>query len=93
MDHHFPFISFLTKGYYRHKFKQLLPKSFYKLMLYIFTQHNCLSFAFSYRDISDKILRKQDISYGIYIYHMLIINIFIQYNIPIKPTPHLALFY
>ncbi|AGC39686.1 hypothetical protein CG08_1362 [Riemerella anatipestifer] len=59
-------------------------KSFYKLIFIFLLNITVLSFAFSYRDISDKILRKQDISYGIYIYHMLIINIFIQYNIPIK---------
>lgn len=33
-----------------------------------------LSFAFSYRTVSYRILGKTDISYGIYIYHMPVIN-------------------
>ena len=37
-----------------------------------------MSFAFSFDGISFKLLKRNDISYGVYIYHMLIINIFIQ---------------
>lgn len=37
-----------------------------------------LSFAFSYKNLSDKLLKGNDISYGIYIYHMLIVNILIE---------------
>lgn len=33
-----------------------------------------LSFAFSFTDLSHKLLRENDISYGIYIYHMPIVN-------------------
>lgn len=33
-----------------------------------------LSFAFSFNNLSEKILKNNDISYGIYIYHMLIVN-------------------
>ncbi|WP_064197113.1 MULTISPECIES: acyltransferase [Emticicia] len=33
-----------------------------------------LSFAFSYTDLSKKLLHENDISYGIYIYHMPIVN-------------------
>jgi peptidoglycan/LPS O-acetylase OafA/YrhL len=33
-----------------------------------------LSFAFSFTDLSKKLLRENDISYGIYIYHMPIVN-------------------
>lgn len=38
------------------------------------------SFAFSYRTLSYKILKHHDFTYGIYIYHMLIINVFVQLN-------------
>ena len=33
-----------------------------------------LSFAFSFNSLSEKLLKHNDISYGIYIYHMLVIN-------------------
>ena len=36
-----------------------------------------LSFAFSYKKLSKKLLAENDISYGLYIYHMPIINTFI----------------
>ena len=35
------------------------------------------AFAFSFKDLSRKLLRGNDFTYGIYIYHMLIINVFI----------------
>lgn len=38
-----------------------------------------LSFAFSYTSLS-QILHDNDISYGIYIYHMIFINFFVQYH-------------
>jgi peptidoglycan/LPS O-acetylase OafA/YrhL len=37
-----------------------------------------ISFAFSFTDLSKKLLRENDISYGIYIYHMPIINSFVS---------------
>ncbi len=37
-----------------------------------------LSGAFTYRSLSDRILRGNDISYGVYIYHMVVINAFIS---------------
>lgn len=39
-----------------------------------------LSFAYSFRDISRKILYDQDISYGIYLYHMIVVNIFVEFG-------------
>ncbi len=38
------------------------------------------SLAFSYRGLSEKILHNNDYTYGIYIYHMIVINIFIELN-------------
>jgi peptidoglycan/LPS O-acetylase OafA/YrhL len=40
-----------------------------------------MSLAFSHNNISHKILRENDISYGVYIYHMVVINIFIQFGL------------
>lgn len=37
-----------------------------------------LSAAYSARSLSEKLLRGQDISYGIYIYHSIVINIFVE---------------
>ncbi len=37
-----------------------------------------LSFAFSFNNLSNKILKHNDISYGVYIYHMLVINFFVH---------------
>lgn len=39
-----------------------------------------ISFAFSFKQLSQQLLHDQDISYGIYIYHMLVINVFIYYG-------------
>lgn len=37
-----------------------------------------LSFAFSFNNISEKVLKHNDISYGVYIYHMLVVNTLIS---------------
>jgi peptidoglycan/LPS O-acetylase OafA/YrhL len=39
-----------------------------------------LSFAFSFQNLSNKLLNHNDISYGIYIYHMPIVNLMIALN-------------
>ena len=38
------------------------------------------SLAFSFRGLSDRILHQNDYTYGIYIYHMIVINIFVELN-------------
>jgi peptidoglycan/LPS O-acetylase OafA/YrhL len=43
------------------------------------------SFAFSFRGLSDRLLRGNDISYGVYIYHMLAINTLLDFGV--KGTP------
>lgn len=40
-----------------------------------------LSFAFSRRTLSERLLRGNDISYGVYIYHMLIVNVFVHHGL------------
>lgn len=52
--------------------------SFLELILLAFLT---FSFAFSYNNWSEKLLKHNDISYGIYIYHMPVINTIIAINI------------
>lgn len=40
-----------------------------------------LSFAFSFQNLSNKLLNHNDISYGIYIYHMPIVNLMVASNL------------
>ncbi len=40
-----------------------------------------LSFAFSYVNLSKSLLHENDISYGIYIYHLPVVNIMLSYNL------------
>ncbi len=49
-------------------------------ILYILLTILIFSMAYSYSTFSQKILKRNDISYGIYIYHMPIVNIFIYYG-------------
>jgi peptidoglycan/LPS O-acetylase OafA/YrhL len=37
-----------------------------------------LSFAYSWRGIGDRLLKGNDISYGLYLYHMIVVNIFVH---------------
>jgi peptidoglycan/LPS O-acetylase OafA/YrhL len=39
------------------------------------------SFAFSFRGLAQVLLRRNDVSYGVYIYHMLVINILVQFGL------------
>lgn len=39
-----------------------------------------LSFAYTFRDLSKKIMKNIDPSYGVYIYHMIIVNVFVHYG-------------
>lgn len=44
-----------------------------------------LSFAFSYRRLSERLLRGNDISYGVYIYHGLVLNSFVELGLFARP--------
>jgi peptidoglycan/LPS O-acetylase OafA/YrhL len=37
-----------------------------------------VSFAYSHRGMSERLLRGNDISYGVYVYHMLVVNAFVE---------------
>lgn len=52
----------------------LNPFNFILLSIFIF------SVSYSFQGLSNKILRKNDISYGVYIYHMLFVNLFVFYE-------------
>ncbi len=52
--------------------------AFFELILLAMLTFSC---AFSYRGLSEKLLKHNDISYGIYIYHMPVINTIIALNI------------
>lgn len=51
-----------------------------------------LSGAYSMRWLSNKILRENDLSYGTYIYHMLLVNVLVELNFTGRPW-HLAATY
>ncbi|MDR6463013.1 acyltransferase [Chryseobacterium sediminis] len=53
-------------------------RSPYHLISNIILVFVVLSASFTYNSISGKLLKHNDISYGIYIYHMLIINLLVQ---------------
>lgn len=39
------------------------------------------SFVFSYKNLSYKLMKHNDFTYGVYIYHMLIVNVFVQFGL------------
>jgi peptidoglycan/LPS O-acetylase OafA/YrhL len=52
-----------------------------------------ISLAFSFKSFSGKYLQGIDISYGIYIYHMPIINIFVNFNKNGYPKYYMAIIF
>ncbi len=48
------------------------------ILIWVIFSFMVFSFSFSFRSLSDSLLKRVDFSYGIYIYHMLIINIFVH---------------
>ena len=56
---------------------------FFKWIIFSFM---IFSFAFSNRNLSNSILKGNDYTYGIYIYHMLVINIFVYFQLNGKIT-------
>jgi len=55
-------------------------------LLYLFLAIQVFSFAYSYPSFSRNILGGNDISYGVYIYHMPIVNVFVYYGYTSDPT-------
>ena len=68
-------IAYCTKNYSGWTgWNNICPQLFCLLTLVIF------SFAYSFPKLSDNLLRKNDVSYGLYIYHIPVINIFLYYG-------------
>ena len=69
------FATYLTCNYFGwHVGNDIGPLLFFLLVLMVF------SFAYSFPTLSGSMLRKNDISYGVYIYHMPVVNLFIYYG-------------
>ena len=66
--------------------------NFYQFLATILLSIFTLSFAFSFNSLSDKLLRHNDISYGIYIYHMLVVNTFVSLGLIADSKYFLATF-
>lgn len=49
-------------------------------VLYVLLVMLVFSFAYSFSSLSNKLLRRNDISYGVYIYHIPVINLFIYFG-------------
>lgn len=50
-----------------------------------------LSFAFTHTSLSHSILKENDISYGLYIYHMVIVNCILSISLPFNPLTKLII--
>ena len=48
------------------------------IFMWIIFSFMVFSFAFSFRNLSDFLLKRNDFTYGIYIYHMLVVNVFVH---------------
>jgi peptidoglycan/LPS O-acetylase OafA/YrhL len=67
--------SIILKGYSPSYYPNMLG-----LVATLLLSITTISLAFSFKTFSKKYIRGIDLSYGIYIYHMPIINIFVNYN-------------
>ena len=61
---------------------------YFTVMQYLFLAPMLISMAYTLPTLADKLLRKNDISYGIYIYHGLILTVIVEMNW----VPHINLF-
>lgn len=52
----------------------------YSLIGFLILSQTVISLAFTFPDLSNRLLRGTDISYGIYIYHMIVIGIFYKHG-------------
>lgn len=76
-------------GYELHAYQLL---NLYQLIATVLLSILTLSFAFSLNSLSDKLLKHNDISYGIYIYHMLVVNTFVSLGLVADSKYFLATF-
>ncbi|KXO85690.1 hypothetical protein AYK86_16360 [Acinetobacter venetianus] len=64
----------LFGNYLGYEIKNYQINNIFQLITPILLSLTTISFAFSFNNLSNKILNHNDISYGVYIYHMLVIN-------------------
>jgi len=57
------------------------PSILLYILRWILFSFMVFSFSFSFKHLSNLILKGKDYSYGIYIYHMLVINVFVQLDL------------
>jgi peptidoglycan/LPS O-acetylase OafA/YrhL len=74
-------ILYVLVGYLSVKFLGFSLGNRINPILYVLLAMLIFSLAFSFPMMSHKILRRNDISYGVYIYHIPVINIFIFYGL------------
>lgn len=69
-------------------FDRIAP-AYFTVIQYLFLAFTLLSMAYTLPTFADKLLRKNDISYGMYIYHGMIITVVVE----LKLVPNFNLFY
>jgi peptidoglycan/LPS O-acetylase OafA/YrhL len=73
------FLCYISFNYFLASY---VPTSTFKtigsIMEHLLLSFTVLSFVYSNRHLSDRLLKGNDISYGIYIYHMIFVNIFVH---------------
>ena len=69
-------------NYFGYEIKSYQINNIFQLITPIFLSLITISFAFSFNGLSNKTLKHNDISYGVYIYHMLVVNtlVFLGYS-------------
>lgn len=63
------------------EFLNIATNPLIQLFQWIIFSFFIFSFAYSFKELSNRLLRGNDYTYGVYIYHMLIINIFVHLNL------------
>jgi peptidoglycan/LPS O-acetylase OafA/YrhL len=81
----FILIAYITVVYFMKNFFAWQIGNSINPLLYLLLASLVFSLAYSLPSISDKYLRKNDISYGIYIYHIPVINLLLYYGYTSKP--------
>jgi peptidoglycan/LPS O-acetylase OafA/YrhL len=76
----FIILAYITACFFTVKFLKMGLGNTIHPLLYIILVSVIFSFAYSFSTLSDYLLKKNDISYGVYIYHVPVINIFMYYG-------------
>lgn len=71
---------FFAKGFFNLQTTTYLVQTPFNVISSFILAGVVFSAAFTQRDLSGRLLRGNDISYGVYVYHMLLINWFVQHG-------------